>query len=247
MTNFNLYSKYYNLFYEDKDYSSEVDYVIKCLKKFAPQAATLLEFGSGTGGHGLLLAEKGFDVFGLERSEEMVAKAKEKGFACQRADIASFELDKQYDAVISLFHVISYLTSNDGLLACFQNAHRHLRPSGIFLFDVWYSPAVFSQKPETRMKQVTSNEVEVIRFAEPRVISQENLVDVNYTVWVKDRTSGDTDSFFENHPMRHFSIPEIDLLARMTGFKIERVEEFGTGEEVSEETWGACFILRKDR
>jgi len=45
--------------------------------------------------------------------------------------------------------------------------------------------------------------------------------------------------------MRHFSIPEIDLIARLTGFEMIHTEEFLTEKPASEETWGVCFVLKK--
>ena len=151
--NFQAYSKYYNLLYGDKDYRAEANYVAKKIKAFAPKAKSILEFGSGTGGHGVLLQKKGFDVFGLDQSEHMVAEAKKKGLSCRMADISNFKLKEKYDVVISLFHVVSYLTGNDALIAAFRNANKHLNKSGIFLFDVWYSPAVYEQGAAPRVKK----------------------------------------------------------------------------------------------
>jgi hypothetical protein len=45
--------------------------------------------------------------------------------------------------------------------------------------------------------------------------------------------------------MRHFSIPEIELLAKLTGFEIIKTEEFLSGETPGPNTWGVCFVLSK--
>src|ERR1035437_6063641 len=119
--NFQIYSKYYNLLYGDKDYRAEANYVAKRLKTFVPKAKSILEFGSGTGGHGILLQKKGFTVFGLDQSEYMVAEAKRKGLPCRVANISAFTLKAKYDVVVSLFHVVSYLTDNEALTATFRN------------------------------------------------------------------------------------------------------------------------------
>lgn len=76
--------------------------------------------------------------------------------------------------------------------------------------------------------------------------TNENIVDVMYTVVVKDKISGNWEEFTEVHSMRHFSIPEISLLAKHTGFEVIKAEEFLTGEEPSVNTWGVNFILRKN-
>jgi SAM-dependent methyltransferase len=243
--NFQLYSKYYNLLYGDKNYKAEADYVAKQIKTFAPQAKTVLEFGSGTGGHGVLLQKKGFKIFGLDQSEYMVEEAKKRGLPCKVANISNFKLKEKYDAVVSLFHVVSYLTDNKDLISTFKNANNHLNKNGIFLFDVWYSPAVYEQKAVPRIKKIQNKEIAVTRIAEPKIDTSKNIVTVCYSILAKDLKTGETSELFESHPMRHFSIPEIDLLAKLTGFEVIKSEEFLTGNKPSGNTWGVCFILKK--
>lgn len=243
--NFKIYSKYYNLLYSDKNYKAEANYITKNLKRVAPNTKSILEFGSGTGKHGVLLQKKGFAMFGLDQSEHMVAEAIKNGLQCQVADISNFKLKGKFDAVISLFHVISYLTHNEALIATFLNAHKHLNKDGIFLFDVWYSPAVYEQRALPRIKKMGNKKISVTRIAEPKINTNQNVVEVNYTILVKDLKSGESSELFETHPMRHFSIPEIKILAKLTGFNVVRTEEFLTGRELSGDTWSACFILKK--
>lgn len=243
--NFNLYTKYYDLLYRGKDYNAEASYISDCIKNSSPNAKTILEFGSGTGGHGLILQKMGYDIYGLERSKQMVEEAKLRGFACEQADITNFKIDRNFDVVISLFHVISYINENVSLEKVFRNALENLKPNGLFIFDVWYSPAVYHQKPETRIKRVENEEISVIRIAEPEIHINQNVVDVNYSILVKDKSTDKWIEFQEKHPMRHFSIPEIGLLATFKGFELLKAEEFLTGNQPSENTWGVNFILKK--
>lgn len=244
--NFNLYSKYYNLLYSSKDYYSEANYISECIKRYSPNVKTILEFGSGTGGHGSILQKMGFDIYGLERSKQMVEEAMLRGFPCEQADITNFEIDRKFGCVISLFHVISYINDNASLEKVFRNASKCLNSGGLFIFDVWYTPAVYHKKPETRIKKVENEEISVIRMAEPEIHINKNMVDVNYSILVKDKSTDRWIEFQEKHPMRHFSIPELSLLATFTGFKLLKVEEFLTGNQPSENTWGINFILRKN-
>lgn len=156
--NFDLYSQYYNLLYQNKDYNAEAKYISACIESYFPNAKTILEFGSGTGGHGLILQKMGYAIFGLERSKQMVEEAQFHGFKCKHADITNFKIDRKFDAVISLFHVISYIIDNESLMKVFSNASNNLNSGGLFMFDVWYSPAVYYQKPETRIKKVENDE-----------------------------------------------------------------------------------------
>lgn len=244
-TNFNYYSKYYDLLYNTKNYNEEAKYISECIKLYDPNAKKILEFGSGTGIHGLILQNMGYDIFGIERSQQMVDKAKLNGYPCMQADIVDFEVGRQFDVVIALFHVISYLNDNDSLEKTFRNAEKYLNSEGLFIFDIWYTPAVYFLKPETRVKKVENEEISVIRFAEPEIHINTNIVDVNYSIIVKNKSTDKWIEFQEKHPMRHFSIPEISFLAKLTGFELLKAEEFLTGKQPSENTWGVNFILKK--
>lgn len=245
-TLFNAYSRYYDLLYQDKDYVAETDYIQTLLGRHGITQGNLLEFGSGTGKHGRTLAERGYQVHGIERSAEMVAQVAQcVGFTCQQGDICTVQLGRTFNAVLSLFHVVSYQVSNDALLSVFARASEHLLSGGLFIFDVWYSPAVYAQRPEVRVKRMADDSVEITRIAEPVIYPNENRVDVNYTVFARDVVTGESSEFTETHPMRHFSIPELDNLATLCGFERVTAEAFLTGNQPSENTWGVCFVLRK--
>ena len=243
---FNVYSRYYDLLYRDKDYVAEAEYIAGLLERFGVSGKRLLEFGSGTGKHGRLLAQRGYEVTGIERSAEMVAQAEAApGFSCQQGDICTVQLGQTFDAALSLFHVVSYQTTNDAVQAVFARAAEHLEAGGLFVFDVWYSPAVYAQRPEVRVKRIADEAVEITRIAEPVLHSSENCVDVNYTIFARDLASGAVETMTETHPMRHYSMPELNLLAQMSGFAVVGTEEFLTGKRPSEQTWGVCLILKK--
>ena len=244
---FNNYSNYYDLFYQDKNYQKETDYIVDLLSKYKISNGNILEFGSGTGKHGYLLGKLGYNVHGIELSSDMVAKAKiNSTFTCQKGDIAKVKLDKTFDAVISLFHVISYQTSNNQIKSVFENAAYHLPLGGLFIFDIWYSPAVHYQQPSIRKKHFKNDEISITRVAEPNYYPNENLVDVNYTFFVKSLSDNSTTQFKETHSMRHFSLPEIDILAEMYNFKRIDAQEFLTKKSPSENTWGVCITLKKE-
>jgi SAM-dependent methyltransferase len=248
MTNFQQYSKYYDLLYKDKNYKEEGKYVNEKIKQFAPNATQMLELGSGSGSHAHYFCAAGFEVTGIERSPEMVDLSKSKkisGFNPIIGDISSYEVSQRFDVAVSLFHVISYLTDNESLIACFERTHKQLNAGGIFIFDVWYSPAVYHQKPETRIKRLVNDEIEIVRLAESKIESEKNVVEVNFEVMIKDKATHTTENITEQHLMRHFSIPEIKMLAGFTGFEVLLTEEFLTESSPSESTWGVCFVLKK--
>ena len=250
---FGDFGRYYDLLYADKDYAAEAKYVSDLLERFAKQPKSILEFGCGTGKHARLLAEMGYDITGIERSAEMrdvECEIRDAGngigsFRCLPGDIRSTHVDETFDAVISLFHVVSYQTDDEDLTATFQNAARHLQADGLFLFDVWYGPAVLSQRPVVRVKRVEDEQVYVTRIAEPTLLPEQNCVRVDYTLFAQRFIDGHIDRCTESHLMRYFTTPEIRTLADRCGFDLAATEEWLTGQEPTTDTWGVCYVLRK--
>ena len=246
--NFKLYSQYYDLLYQDKDYAGETNYVNQLIQTYQPNSKSILELGSGTGKHAYLLADLGYQVCGVERSAEMVAIANQKadsnvGF--EIADITNFKLDQSFDVATSLFHVISYLTDSKNLIQTFKNVYQHLNSEGLFIFDVWHGSAVNHQIPEKRTKNLQNQNIKVVRKANPINYPELNIVEVDYDITITNLKDQTTEKIYEKHPMRYFSKPEIEILAFASGFKLVHTEEFLTKEIPSNQTWGVCYVLKK--
>jgi SAM-dependent methyltransferase len=249
---FQRYSAYYDLLYHDKDYGREVEYVASTLRTLNPQIRDILEFGSGTGRHGRLLAQKGFRVHGIEQSDTMLAVAHAQSgeetspgsFESQKGDVRTVRLQQLFDAVVSLFHVVSYQVNDSDVSSTFSNASRHLKPKGIFLFDVWHAAAVLGQRPAIRVKRAQTENHSLIRIAEPALDTKTSIVDVRYTIILKSTNESAT-VFEERHQMRYFSAADIHRFAEQAGFEVLRSEEFLTQNVPSSDTWSVLYLLRK--
>lgn len=242
MAVFETYAKYYDLLYKDKDYNREANYILGLIKRFNPGTKTILELGCGTGKHAKLIGQNGYDIFGIDLSEEMLSKAKKIGVNCALADVRSFNAHKKFDTVLSLFHVASYQTTDKDVQDYFNTASIHLEKGGIFIFDLWYKPAVLTQIPEKRIKNLENEEFEIIRTCNPLHLPQKSIVEVNYDINIKDKINNKSDVIQEKHVMRYFSKEEIINFAQHSSFKIIHSEEWLTGETPSEKTWGVCFV-----
>jgi len=249
---FSAYARYYDLLYRDKDYAAEADYVHSLIQRFAPGARALLELGCGTGKHARLLAGRGYRVHGVEVSADMLARAREQqaedgrdgGLTFTQGDIRAVRLGETFDVVISLFHVFSYMSTNDDLAAAFATARAHLRPGGILIFDCWYGPAVLTERPAVRVKRMEDETIEVTRLAEPRLRAQDNVVDVNYHVLIRNKQTQAVSEVKEAHHMRYLFIPEIELLAKAAGLTVLHSEEWLTARSPGVDTWGVSFVLQ---
>ncbi|AVI51423.1 SAM-dependent methyltransferase [Pukyongia salina] len=252
MDNFNLYAKYYDLLYTDKDYSDEASYIDALIKKFQDlETKSILDLGCGTGNHANLLSELGYTVDGVDIAPEMIERAKQKfsennGLNFYLGDITKFNNEKQYDAVISLFHVLSYQNSNTDVLKSMQTAYNHLKPGGLFIFDYWYGPAVLTDLPQVRTKEIGNDEILVLRNATPKMHYNENIVDVNYAIEITDKVSHRTDRVNEKHSMRYFFKPELALFLEHFSFTKCKFYEWMTFTEPGSKSWNALTIAKKD-
>jgi len=255
MSVFANYARYYDLLYQTKDYIGEAQFVDQLLQTYASNSKSILELGCGTGIHAILLAEYGYSVYGIDMSVEMLTMANQRFSKLEeplvsqlefcQGDVRNIRLNKQFDAVISLFHVVSYQSVNEDLRAMFITAKSHLKPGGIFVFDCWYGPAVITDRPVVRIKRLEDDAIQVIRIAEPSMYPNENLVDVKYQILIRDKLSGRVEEIEETHRMRYLFKPEIDLLLEETGFKLVVNREWITNQEAGFDTWGVYFVAQK--
>ena len=257
MTNetFGLYSAYYDLLYRDKDYAGESQHVYDLIQAHASKPIkSLMEFGSGTGMHALEFAKRGWSVHGVEMSGTMLARANERvakerfgtpQVIFQQGDMRSLRLSNKFDACAALFHVLSYQTSDADLNAAFETAVLHLNPEGLFVFDFWYGPAVLLQKPEVRCRMIANDSIEVTRIAQPVLKDEANIVDVNYTIFVKDKAMQQIHALKETHIMRYLFLPEIDRLLETHGLVRRYAGGWMTGNAPSTDTWGVCVVAQK--
>lgn len=243
---FDVYGKYYNLIYQKKNYKREVNYIHNLISKFNYNSKNILEFGSGTGGHAKFFVDKGYTVHGIEKSKSMIANCKKiRGFTFQNGDACKIRLKKKYDIVLSLFHVLSYQTTEININNFFKNARYHLKPNGLFGFDFWYTDAVNVQKPQTKFIEIKKKNFKLIRLAEPSKDSYKNTTSVNYTIIVKNILKNYVDAIRENHKMRHFSLSDLSRLCSKYRFKCLHVKELISNNKPSKNTWGVFCLLRK--
>lgn len=252
---FQNYARFYDLLNSGKQYAAEAAYVCQVLKEHGTEISQLLDMGCGTGMHARELAELGFTVHGIDQSPDMLQLAAEqssklnpdiaKRLSFSKSDVREFRAGRHYDAVLALFHVLSYQSTTQALADTFRTAASHLEKGGLFLFDVWYGPAVLSQKPDHRERLYEDDFLKVLRKAHPEIQVDTNIVDVNYEFLITDKKTMLQQAFSETHTMRYLFTPEICCLAENCGMELIVTEEWLTGNPPSLETWSVFYVARK--
>ena len=176
---------------------------------------------------------------------EMAISKDIKLFNPVQSDITKFQLNKKFDSVISLFHVISYLNDDFSIQKCFNNVYNHLNNGGYFVFDFWYTPNILKYKPELKIKRKENNELSLVRITEPEFIKNKNIVVVNFDIFILDKRNNQISNIKEKHSMRHFNINELKKFGENSGFSFDLAEEYLTGNKPSEDSNGVLIKFSK--
>lgn len=255
---FDDYADYYDLLYRDKDYQGETDAIVALLDRHGVRPpARIVEFGCGTGIHGSLLAQAGFHVVGIELSSSMARRAREREtekdadgqgrFRCVEGDIRNCQVEGKFDAALSLFHVVSYLTTERDLHQAFDNVRRHLVPGGAFLCDVWHLPGVLRDPPQPSSRALETPELLLTRRASPLIVPEHagRITEVHYELEVTDRDTGETRTLTEVHTMRAWEIDELAQACKVSGLELAESSGGFDGEPLVRVSWNALIVARE--
>lgn len=205
-----------------------VDAMVDVIAALAGDGAAL-EFGIGTGRVALPLAARGVSVSGIDLSEAMVARLRTKPggdtIGVTVGDFATARVEGPFSLVYLVANTIMNITTQDGQVACFENASAHLEPGGRFLIEV-IVPGWQRLAPGERFQvfDVSSGHVGI---DEIDVVSQAS---VSHHYWIED---GKVEIF--SPPFRYVWPAELDLMARLAGMKLrERWQDWDRSPFTSE-------------
>jgi SAM-dependent methyltransferase len=177
-----------------------------------------LEMAIGTGRVAVPLAEAGVAVAGIELCQPMIdqlrTKVDEERIPVVLGDMTTARVDGPFDLVYLVFNGISNVLTQEGQIAIFENAARHLAPGGRFVIELWVpdlrtlppgkTGAVFTAEPGYLA-------ADVFDVVEQHVVSHH----VRF-----DPESGTSARIFRS-PHRYIWPAELDLMARIAGFRLE--------------------------
>jgi SAM-dependent methyltransferase len=222
------YAKSYDTLYNGKDYAGESDALCRLIAKFGDgKVRRLLDLGCGTGRHAVCLTERGFEVAGIDQSEAMLTRAHQRANAIRggrkiefiHGDIRTFSAAQSFDSVLMNFNVLGYMWSNDDVLGALAAARRNVREGGLFIADFWYGPAVVVDPPGHRFRQIDVPEGCFLRLSRGQHVPEYQRCEISIKVLhlQKDRLVTQTE---EVHRVRYFFPLELDLMLRVTGFRL---------------------------
>lgn len=247
------YSEFYDLLYEDKPYHAEACFVAGLLARYARPASpvrTILDLACGTGRHCFELETMGYVVEGSDLSAPMIRRA--EAAAAARGSKAIFHnrsfqdanlIGKHYDAVISMFSAIDYLTTHHDLMLSLGNIHRLLPPGGLFVFDYWNGNAVIKDYSPVREVRKQKGHLEIVRTSTTGLDVVKQIAEVNFRfTCLADGVS--QHQFSEQHKVRYFFFREIETYLELCGFELIHRSGFML-ETFSPDDWNIAIVARK--
>jgi cyclopropane fatty-acyl-phospholipid synthase-like methyltransferase len=212
------YSDVYNKIYKKKKYLKEADYISAILKKNKILKGDILELGLGTGNHAKYLLKKKYKITGVEKSSSMIAFAKKiPKLKCILGDVRTVRLNKKFNAVISMFHVINYMLSSLDLNNFFKTANIHLNDNGLLVFDTWNDRSV-KIKNLSDSKAFKINNYIITRKSNSKIIKNK-IISIKFK-FINALNNKIISTFSEKHLIRYFSFREIMLKAKQNGFQL---------------------------
>ena len=223
------YAGAYDLLYRDKDYAGECDMLERIFSKFEGSAVeTILDLGCGTGSHAIPLAQRGYRVVGVDRSEHMLAQARAKtndlpgevtAPVFVEGDLGTFVIDETFDVAVLMFNVLGYQVEASDVRSALGNAARHLNREGLLVCDIWHAPAVISSPPEPGCKTFENGSEFITRIADVVFDAPRQRCEITFRF---ENEKGDrfTDDSPERHIVHFFFPQELASLFEDSGLEL---------------------------
>lgn len=250
MAGYGDFAYYYDLLTENVDYKSRCEYICNLLAENGVGKGILLDLACGTGTMSMLLSDNGYDVIGVDASEDMLSVAQEKKmesgkdimFLCQRME--ELDLFGTINAAVCTLDSINHITDEETVKKVFSKVSLFMEDKGLLIFDV---------NTPYKHREVLGNNTFVYDMEDVYCVWQNStdkntlLTEVSLDIFEKD-TEEEDDVYYrysEEFSERGYELSEIREWLQENKFEILGVYEEMTTYEVRENTQRAVFVARK--
>ena len=247
MESYGKFALVYDLFMDNIDYVGWAEYITDHLKEHGIEDGLVLELGCGTGTMTGLLAQKGYDMIGVDNSEEMLAEAMEKRVESGQdilyllQDMQEFELYGTVRAIISVCDSLNYITEKEELLQVFRLVNNYLDPGGLFLFDM---NTIHKYRDILGDTTIAENRDEGSFIWDNTFDPEKNLNIYELAVFLP-REDGLYEKCEELHCQRAYLQEEIENLIKEAGMELLAVYDAYTREPATENSERLFFVARE--
>ena len=248
MASYGDFAYYYDMLTENVDYDKRCEYICDLLAENGISEGILLDLACGTGTMSLLLAEKGYDVVGVDGSEEMLTQAQEKKletdadviFLCQKME--ELDLFGTINAAVSTLDSINHVTDKETVKEIFRRVSLFMEDKGIFLFDV--------NTPYKHREILGDNtfiyDLDEVYCVWQNSTDEELLTSISLDLFEKDEEDEETYyRYSEEFSERAYELDDIRRWLEECKFEVTAVYEEMTKDSVKADTQRAVFVARK--
>lgn len=264
------YAYYYDLFYKDKPYDKECDFVEALIKRFLKKEMpeipiSVLDLACGTGRHATILAQRGYQVTGTDFSKDMIEIAQKRAQRTlqenQHIDfhvmpMQETQLNKKFDVVMGMFHVFGYLTTYEDIQKMLNRTKEHMHDSSLLILDFWNGELVLKDTWPQKVKifHDTSEGIarRMIRMSFTKLDKEKHIAQVRFHSLVLEKLTEKeevTQEFEETHYMKYFFSEEIKNYLSQQGFEVLHVCPFmeTDGSASLGDAWSGTIIAKKKK
>lgn len=136
---YDLFAEYYDELMSEVDYPARAKYIDGIIRQYKPDAHLLVDLACGTGSMTVEFAAMGYDVIGVDLSENMLSKAREKSdgsilYLCQ--SMQKLDMYGTIDAFVCTLDSLNHIEDREQLLLALSRVSLFLEPDGVFVFDM---------------------------------------------------------------------------------------------------------------
>ena len=238
------FAQVYDLFMDNVPYVQWSEYLISLLKLYGVEDGLVLDLGCGTGKMTRLLSDAGYDMIGVDNSEEMLeiateAEQEEILYLCQ--DMREFELYGTVAAVVSVCDSVNYILEEEELLAVFKLVNNYLDPGGVFIFDL---NTLYKYRELLGEQTICENRENASFIWENFYDEEEQINEYDLTLFVQEE-SGLYQKFEETHFQRGYELLTIRRLLEAAGMEYVTAYDAFTREEPREDSERIYVIARE--
>ena len=244
MDAYTTFAQVYDLFMDNVPYEEWSEYLLSVLKEYGIHSGVICDLGCGTGKMTRLLAKAGYDMIGVDLSEDMLAIASgqnEEGILYLCQDMCELELYGTAKAMVSVCDSINYLLEEDEIVWTLQSVNRYLEPGGIFIFDF---NTVYKYETVLGDTTICENREEGSFIWENYYDEESMINEYDLTLFVKE-PSGLYRKEEENHFQRAYSLETIRELVKKSGLKLLHIYDAFTHEPAREDSERVYVICQR--
>ena len=244
MEAYTSFAQVYDLFMDNVPYEAWGEYLDKLFKEYGIEDGLLLDLGCGTGKLTQYLAEKGYDMIGVDYSYEMLDIAKmrsQESILYLMQDMREFELYGTVRGIYSACDCLNYILEEDELRQVFALANNYLDPGGIFVFDINTPYKYYELLAENTFAE---NREEGSFIWENYFDEEEQINEYDLTLYIKE-DDGRYQRFEETHYQRCYTLDTIQTLLEEAGLEFVAAYDAYTKEPITEESEKVLFIARE--